>query len=68
MVPDEHRRPAVASLPRRRDGIVVPLRVPLGTRLRAVTGLVLMIVLLGTIVAAVVAMVALAGAHAISNF
>ena len=64
VLPD-HRRPIRA---RRRDGIVVPLRVPLRVRLRAATGLVFMVVLLGIVAAAVVVALALAGAQLLSNF
>ncbi len=64
--------PATGARPvrrrRRRDGIVVPLRVPLRARLRAATGLVFMVILLGTVFAAVVVVLALAGAQALSNF
>jgi hypothetical protein len=51
----------------RRDGIVVPLGVPARTRLRALSGLAVMVVVLGSIAAALVAAVALAGAVALGN-
>jgi hypothetical protein len=57
-----------ATPARRRDGIVVPLRVPLRLRLRAATGLMFMVVVLGVITAAVVVALALAGAQVLSNF
>ncbi len=68
---DASIRPATGTHPvrrRRRDGIVVPLRVPLRARLRAATGLVFMVILLGTVFAAIVVVLALAGAQALSNF
>ena len=51
----------------RREGIVVPLRPPARNRLRAVTGLFLLVVVLGTVTAALVVAVALAGASALGN-
>jgi hypothetical protein len=53
---------------RRRDGVVVPLRVPLRLRLRAATGLVFMVMVLGFIAAAVVVALALAAGQVLSNF
>jgi hypothetical protein len=58
-------RPAPA---RRREGVVVPLRVPLRLRLRAATGLVFMVMVLGFIAAAVVVALALAAGQVLSNF
>jgi hypothetical protein len=46
----------------------VPLRVPLRLRLRAVTGLAVMVVLLGAVTAAVVVALMLVGAQLLSNF
>lgn len=68
---DERRRPAAAravTAPRPRDGVVVPLRVPWRTRLRATAGLFVLVVFLGTTAAVLVAAVAFAGAQALGNF
>jgi hypothetical protein len=48
-------------------GVVVPLRVPLGTRLKAGIGLCALVVVLGTATALIVVGVALAGAQALSG-
>jgi hypothetical protein len=46
---------------------VVPLRVPWRTRLRAVAGLVALVVVLGATAAVIVAAVAIAAAQALGN-
>ncbi|HET8619814.1 MAG TPA: hypothetical protein VFM27_12690, partial [Acidimicrobiales bacterium] len=51
----------------RQDGVIVPLRVPLGTRLKAGVGLCALVVVLGTAAAIVVAGMAVAGAQALSG-
>ncbi|HEY7070308.1 MAG TPA: hypothetical protein VH479_09355 [Acidimicrobiales bacterium] len=48
-----------------RVGVVVPLRVPLRTRLKAGAGLFVLVVMLGTATALLVAGLALAGAQAL---
>ena len=56
--------------PRRRprpEGVVVPLRVPFRNRLRAAAGLVVMVVVLGTVGAAVIGGLALAAAAALGT-
>jgi hypothetical protein len=53
---------------RPRDGVIVPLRVPFLTRLRAIAGLVVMVVVLGATMAIIVAGLALAGAQALDRF
>jgi hypothetical protein len=56
-----HRRP-------RRDGVVVPLRVPWTARLRATAGLVVMVACLGSATAVVIAALALAASRALGQF
>jgi hypothetical protein len=51
----------------RQDGVIVPLRVPLGNRLKAGVGLCALVVVLGTAAAIVVAGMAVAGAQALSG-
>jgi hypothetical protein len=51
----------------RRHGVIVPLRVPLRTRLKATVGLFALVVVLGTAAALIVVGVALAGAQALSG-
>jgi hypothetical protein len=51
----------------RQDGVIVPLRVPLGTRLKAGVGLCALVVVLGAATAIVVAGMAVAGAQALSG-
>jgi hypothetical protein len=53
---------------RPRDGVIVPLRVPLLVRLRAVAGLAVMVIVLGTTMAIIVAGLALAGVQALDRF
>jgi hypothetical protein len=50
-----------------RDGVVVPLRVPFRTRLKAGVGLCALVVVLGTATALIVVGVAFAGAQALSG-
>ncbi len=50
-----------------RHGVIVPLRVPFRTRLKAGVGLFALVVLLGTAAALVLAGVALAGAQALAG-
>ena len=50
-----------------RHGVIVQLRVPLRTRLKATIGLVALVVVLGTATALILAGVALAGAQALSG-
>jgi hypothetical protein len=80
--PDAERVPAGAAAPAaspaiapagkprrvRRDGVVVPLRPPWTTRLRATFGLVFMVAFLGAATAVLVAAVAIAAAQALSRF
>jgi hypothetical protein len=70
--PQPQAQPAPAldrTRPRRaRDGVVVPLRVPFLNRLKATAGLVLMVVVLGTTVAVIIAGLAMAGAQALGRF
>jgi hypothetical protein len=61
------RTPNRGAARRRRDGVVVPLRVPWRTRLRAVAGLVALVVVLGATAAVIVAAVAIAAAQALGN-
>ncbi len=51
----------------RRDGVIVPLRVPVGTRLKAGLGLFALVVVLGTVAAVIVAGIAFAGAQALAG-
>ena len=50
-----------------RDGVVVPLRVPWSTRLRATAGLIVMIAFLGTATAMVIGAIAIAVAQALGS-
>jgi len=59
--------PPPARHPRRRDGVVVPLRVPFTHRLRAGVGLCALVLMLGTATAVVVAAVAVAAAQALGQ-
>ncbi|MDD9371413.1 MAG: hypothetical protein PV358_14935, partial [Acidimicrobiales bacterium] len=52
---------------RRRDGVVVPLRVPWTTRLRATAGLVALVVLLGTSIALAIGAIAIGLAQALGS-
>jgi hypothetical protein len=56
-----------ARRPRRRDGVVVPLRVPFTHRLRAGMGLCALVLVLGTATAVLVAAVAVAAAQALGQ-
>jgi len=51
----------------RRDGVIVPLRVPLRTRLKAGVGLFALVVVLGTATALIVVALAVAGVQALSG-
>ncbi|HET9612118.1 MAG TPA: hypothetical protein VFP06_21065, partial [Acidimicrobiales bacterium] len=59
--------PGRARPRRARGGVVVPLRVPWLTRLRAVVGLAFMVVVLGTTTALLVAALVVAAAQALSG-
>jgi hypothetical protein len=52
----------------RRDGVVVPLRVPWTARLRATAGLVVMVACLGSATAVVIAALAVAASRALGQF
>jgi hypothetical protein len=69
-VPAAAPTPAAAAphRPRRRDGVVVPLRVPWTARLRATAGLVVMVACLGSATAVVIAVLAVIAVRSLGQF